>query len=147
MTQPTESIAWEFALHQVQQFAGQVGAAKVFAYEPGDDEIAPETVYLEDDGSEIDYANFTAGRKQVNETITYTWQIIVVDRATVAATRVRVGELVAVITNAFQDDPSLGSFAGVLSAGVQSTRRKATQTPDGPIGWAEVVVKVQTRLH
>ena len=54
--------------------------------------------------------------------------------------------LVAAVENALANDTSLGSLDGVLSAEITRERMTSAMFPEGPVGFAEVVVSVSTRL-
>jgi hypothetical protein len=54
--------------------------------------------------------------------------------------------LIAAVENVLADDTSLDDLDGVLSAEITRERMTSAMFPEGPVGFAEVVVSVSTRL-
>jgi hypothetical protein len=88
----------------------------------------------------------TGGRKQRDDIFTLPFQIRVIGYGTLTDTMHRLTQIVATIEDTLADDTSLADLDGVLSAEVTEERQTSAMFPEGPAGFAEVVVTVSTRL-
>ena len=69
------------------------------------------------------------------------------DHLTNADTQARLAEIRGAIDSTLREAPNLGAaIEGVKSALVTSKRRTVAVTPEGPQGYAEVVVRFETRI-
>lgn len=148
MTAPTTSILWPVLAHMTDRFAVALAGVKVSDGWPGDTEVAPEMLWCDDEiTTETTYPLASAGRKRRNETITYTWNIRCAERPTRQAAHVRMSELIADVENECAEFVELADIAGIVDVAVTTGRRSVLDTPDGLIGFAQVVVQVDTRLN
>jgi hypothetical protein len=88
----------------------------------------------------------TGGRKQRDDVFTLPLQIRVIGYGTLNETMERLMVIVGIIEDTLAADTSLASLDGVLSAEVTEERQTSAMFPEGPTGFAEVVVTVSTRL-
>jgi hypothetical protein len=113
---------------------------------PGDRVATAELIWLDEIDGSVNIPVMTGGRKQRDDVFTLPLQIRVIGLGTLDETMSRVTTLVATIEDLLADDTSLADLDGVLSAEVTEERQTSSMFPEGPAGFAEVVVTVSTRL-
>ena len=113
---------------------------------PGDNVPSAQLVWITEIDGETSIPVMVGGRKQRNDDFTIPVEIRVAGYGTLDDTMTRVSEIVAVIEDTLANDTSLGSLDGVLSAEIISERMTSAMFPEGPIGFAEVIVAVSARL-
>lgn len=149
MTEPTADIAWQCTeyLLDLLSWCPALADVKIEPGWPGDD-VAPQMLWVSDiDANDLDHPVMTGGRIPANENFEVRLQVGVFDQLTNAATQARLGEILGAIDSTLREAPNLGAaIAGVKSALVTSKQRTVANTPDGPQGYAEVVVRFETRI-
>ncbi len=148
-TQPTADIAWqctEALLELLEQQPPLVTVAIESGW-PGD-AAAPQMIWVSAiDGNDLDYPIMTGARIPANENFEVRLQVGVFDQLTNADAQARLGEILGAVDSALREAPNLGAaIAGVKSALVTSKQRTVANTPDGVQGYAEVVVRFETRI-
>ena len=112
---------------------------------PGDTEA--EAIWVDELDGEVDMPLMMGGRKIRDDRFTIPFEIRVANRDDLDSTMERLLELVAAIEDVTADDPTLGGLDSMPSAVISHERQICARTPDGHIGFAEVVVDVHSRLH
>lgn len=113
---------------------------------PGDRVPLAELIWIDELDGNVEIPVMTGGRKQRNDDFTIAMQIRVLGQGTTNDTMRRLFEITAAIENVLADDPSLADLDGVLSAEITSERQTTAMLPEGPAGYAEVVLTISTRL-
>jgi hypothetical protein len=147
---PATSVRWLVVSHLVDLFRaeGDLDGVLVEPGWPGDQRVRAETIWLDRiDNVNITIPVMTGGRKQRDDMFTLPFQVRVAGRHDLDQTMARVMELLAAVENVLADDPTLGDFTGVVSAEITSERQSVGTTPEGCIGFGEVIVTVHTRLN
>lgn len=141
------TIRWACVTEIVSGLGGMpmMSGAQVDPGWPGD-EAKPELVWVSDLDGEVTIPVSKAGRMYRDDQFQIPLQVRVFGKRTTTLTGDRLHEIVSAIEDYFADDCTIGDFDGVVSAEVSSVRSTITTLPEGPIGFAEVVVSVHARL-
>ena len=113
---------------------------------PGDRPPTAQLIWIDELDGTCEIPVMTGGRKQRNDDFDIPLQMRVIGLGTLDDTMDQLSVLVAAVENALANDTSLGSLDGVLSAEITRERMTSAMFPEGPVGFAEVVVSVSTRL-
>jgi hypothetical protein len=113
---------------------------------PGDRAPTAQLIWIDELDGTCEIPVMTGGRKQRNDDFEIPLQIRVIGLGTLDETMVRLTEILAVIENTLASDTSLDDLDGVLSAEITRERMTSAMFPEGPVGFAEVVVSISTRL-
>lgn len=113
---------------------------------PGDRVRQAELIWLDEIDGSVNIPVMTGGRKQRDDVFTLPLQIRVIGYGTLTDTMERLTTLVSTVEDLLADDTSLADLDGVLSAEVTEERQTSAMFPEGPAGFAEVVVTVSARL-
>lgn len=113
---------------------------------PGDRCPTAELIWLDEIDGTVNIPVMTGGRKQRDDVFTLPFQFRVIGYGTLSDTMQRLTALVSTVEDLLADDTSLADLDGVLSAEVTEERQTSSMFPEGPAGFAEVVVTVSTRL-
>lgn len=113
---------------------------------PGDKYLTAEMVWVLDLDGDVTIPVMTGGRKHRDDKFEIPLQVRVAGRVDLDATCTRVAELVAAIEDVLAVESTLEDFEGVISAEVTRERATAGRTPEGCLGFAEVVIAVHARL-
>ena len=113
---------------------------------PGDRVSSAQLIWIDELDGTCEIPVMTAGRKQRNDDFDIPLQMRVLGLGTLDDTMNQLSVLVASVENALANDTSLDDLDGVLSAEVTRERMTSAMFPEGPVGFAEVVVSVSTRL-
>ncbi len=113
---------------------------------PGDRVPAAQLIWVDELDGTCEIPVMTAGRKQRNDDFDIPLQMRVMGLGTLDDTMGKLSVLIAAVENALADDTSLDDLDGVLSAEITRERMTSAMFPEGPVGFAEVVVSVSTRL-
>ena len=114
---------------------------------PGDRELVSEMLWVEDIGVETEVPVSQGGRHVRNETITLELGMRVINREDIADTHLRLAEIVAVIEDRFALDPGLDGLEGVIFSEVTDHNQTAHLTPEGPVGYGRIGLRIDARLH
>lgn len=144
----TTSIRWEAAKRVVSllQAAPTLANVTIEPGWPGDRVKQAELIWLDEIDGNVNIPVMTGGRKQRDDVFTLPLQIRVIGYGTLNETMARLMVIVGIIEDTLAADTSLNSLDGVLSAEVTEERQTSAMFPEGPTGFAEVVVTVSTRL-
>ena len=144
----TTSIRWEAAKRVVSllQAAPTLATVTIEPGWPGDRVKLAELIWLDEIDGNVNIPVMTGGRKQRDDVFTLPLQIRVIGYGTLNETMERLLVIVGIIEDTLAADTSLASLDGVLSAEVTEERQTSAMFPEGPTGFAEVVVTVSTRL-
>ena len=144
----TTSIRWEAAKRVVSllQAAPTLANVTIEPGWPGDRVKLAELIWLDEIDGNVNIPVMTGGRKQRDDVFTLPLQIRVIGYGTLNETMERLMVIVGIIEDTLAADTSLNSLDGVLSAEVTEERQTSAMFPEGPTGFAEVVVTVSTRL-
>lgn len=144
----TTSIRWEAAKRVVSllQAAPTLATVTIEPGWPGDRVKLAELIWLDEIDGNVNIPVMTGGRKQRDDVFTLPLQIRVIGYGTLNETMERLMVIVGIIEDTLAADTSLASLDGVLSAEVTEERQTSAMFPEGPTGFAEVVVTVSTRL-
>jgi hypothetical protein len=144
----TTSIRWQAAERVVSLLRAEPLLANVTVEPgwPGDRVPQAELIWLDEIDGTVNIPVMTGGRKQRDDIFNLPFQIRVIGYGTLTDTMQRLTEIVATIEDTLADDTSLADLDGVLSAEVTEERQTSAMFPEGPTGFAEVVVTVSTRL-
>ena len=144
----TTSIRWEAAKRVVTllQAAPTLANVTIEPGWPGDRVKLAELIWLDEIDGNVNIPVMTGGRKQRDDVFTLPLQIRVIGYGTLNETMERLMVIVGIIEDTLAADTSLNSLDGVLSAEVTEERQTSAMFPEGPTGFAEVVVTVSTRL-
>lgn len=114
---------------------------------PGE-EIAKtrELIYVDEVDGQVSIPVMVGGRKERNDDFDIPLEVKVIGFVSLDDTMRRLTEIVSVIEDTLADDTSLGGLDGVLSAEITRERMTSAQLPEGPVGFAQVVVSISTRL-
>lgn len=147
--QPTADIAWQCTEYLLELIGSDPALADV-RIDPGwpGDEQAPQAIWVSDiDANDLEHPIMTGARIPANENFEVHLQVGVFDQPTTADTQARLAEILGAIDSTLREAPNLGAAVeGVKSALVTSKRRTVAVTPEGPHGYAEVVVRFETRI-
>ena len=113
---------------------------------PGDRAPNAQLIWIDELDGTCEIPVMTGGRKQRNDDFDIPLQMRVIGLGTLDDTMGQLSVLVAAVENLLADDTSLDDLDGVLSAEVTRERMTSAMFPEGPVGFAEVVVSVSTRL-
>jgi hypothetical protein len=113
---------------------------------PGDRVPQAELIWLDEIDGTVNIPVMTGGRKPRDDIFNLPLQIRVIGYGTLTDTMQRLTTIVATVEDLLADDTSLADLDGVLSAEVTEERQTSAMFPEGPTGFAEVVVTVSTRL-
>ena len=113
---------------------------------PGDRVPNAQLIWIDELDGTCEIPVMTAGRKQRNDDFDIPLQMRVLGLGTLDDTMNQLSVLVASVENALANDTSLDNLDGVLSAEVTRERMTSAMFPEGPVGFAEVVISVSTRL-
>lgn len=113
---------------------------------PGDRDHLAQIIWIDDIDGTVQIPVMTGGRKQRNDDFDVPIQFQVIGMVNLADTMARISELVAIVENLLADDTSLDDLDGVMSAEITRERMTSAVVTEGPVGFAEVVVSVSTRL-
>lgn len=145
----TTSIRWA-AVNQIVSLISASPLMTGVVVTPGfpGEQIAKtrELVYVDEVDGQVSIPVMVGGRKERNDDFEIPIEIKVVGFGTLDETMVRLSEIVAVIEDTLADDTSLGALDGVLSAEITRERMTSAMLPEGPVGFAQVIVSVSTRL-
>ena len=144
----TTSIRWQAAERVVSLLRAEplLRSVSIEPGWPGDRVPQAELIWLDEIDGTVNIPVMTGGRKQRDDIFNLPFQIRVLGYATLAETMERLTTLVATIEDVLADDTSLLELDGVLSAEVTEERQTSAMFPEGPVGFAEVVVTVSSRL-
>lgn len=144
----TTSIRWEAATRVVALLRSEPLLAGVTIEPgwPGDRVPQAELIWLDEIDGTVAIPVMTGGRKQRDDVFTLPLQMRVIGLGTLDDTMARLATLVATVEDLLADDTSLADLEGVLSAEVTEERQTSAMFPEGPAGFAEVVITVSTRL-
>jgi len=144
----TTSIRWEAAKRVVSllQAAPTLATVTIEPGWPGDRVKLAELIWLDEIDGNVNIPVMTGGRKQRDDVFTLPLQIRVIGYGTLNETMERLMVIVGIVEDTLAADTSLASLDGVLSAEVTEERQTSAMFPEGPTGFAEVVVTVSTRL-
>jgi len=113
---------------------------------PGDMVPTAQLVWIDEVDGPVSIPVMTSGRKERNDDFDIPLQVRVAGYGTLDDTMTRISEIVGVVEDTLADDTSLDSLDGVLSAEITRERMTSAMFPEGPIGFAEVIVSITTRL-
>ncbi len=144
----TTSIRWQAAERVVSLLRAEplLRSVSIEPGWPGDRVPQAELIWLDEIDGTVNIPVMTGGRKQRDDIFNLPFQIRVLGYATLSETMERLTTLVATIEDVLADDTSLLELDGVLSAEVTEERQTSAMFPEGPVGFAEVVVTVSSRL-
>jgi hypothetical protein len=144
----TTSIRWQAAERVVSLLRAEplLRSVSIEPGWPGDRVPQAELIWLDEIDGTVNIPVMTGGRKQRDDIFNLPFQIRVLGYATLTETMERLTTLVATIEDVLADDTSLLELDGVLSAEVTEERQTSAMFPEGPVGFAEVVVTVSSRL-
>lgn len=112
---------------------------------PGDKQKS-ESVWVNDLDGELNIPLANAGRKSRDDKFRIPFEVRVANRGDLDSTADRTEQIVNAIDDALADDPTLEDFDGLVSAVIDTNRSTVGITPDGALGYGEVVVSVHLRL-
>lgn len=144
---PDVGPRWELVRHLIdtlRQHASLVGV-QVEPGWPGDQQTS-ESVWVNDLDGEISIPLANAGRKYRDDIFRIPFEIRVANRGDLDSTADRTEEIVNAIDDVLADDPALDEFPGLVSAEITSNRTTFGRTPEGVLGFGEVVVSAHLRL-
>jgi hypothetical protein len=113
---------------------------------PGDRNIFAETIWIDQVDGNLDIPVMVGGRKEYDDTFNVPVEIRVAGQITAEDCRSRLETLASIVRDVLQDDPTLSNLDGVVSAVMEDQKSYASGTPDGYIGFAEIVINVHTRI-
>lgn len=113
---------------------------------PGDQEVTNQMIWADRDEGEVAIPVMTAGRKQRDDQFDVYWEFRVAGLADLDATRQRLSEMQAAFEDTFAEASTLEDLDGVVSAELTGKRAQVFRTPEGCIGFAEVVSRIHSRL-
>lgn len=113
---------------------------------PGDRAPTARLIWIDELDGTCEIPVMTGGRKQRNDDFDIPLQIRVIGLGTLDDTMGQLSVLVAAVENALANSTTLEDLDGVLSAEITRERMTSAMFPEGPVGFAEVVVSVSTRL-
>lgn len=144
----TTTIRWEAATRIVDLLRadGSLVGVTVEPGWPGDRYQTAQLIWIDELDGECEIPVMTGGRKQRNDNFDIPLQMRVIGLGTLDDTMDKLSVLVAAVENLLANDTSLNSLDGVLSAEITRERMTSAVFPEGPVGFAEVVVSVSTRL-
>lgn len=128
---------------------GQATMADV-QVEPGwpGDQLAAQSVWIDELNGEITIPNMKSGRKQRDDMFTVPFQVRVAGLSDLDSTMERLSEIVASIEDVFADDPGLDELDGLIDAVVASERMTSGEIAGtGWIGFGEVVISCHARYE
>ncbi len=114
---------------------------------PGDRAPTAQLIYISDVDGTCEIPVMTAGRKQRNEIFDITVDFRVAGFGTLSEVGDRISEVFTAAGDILVDDVTLDDLDGVLSA--EMTRKAGPALgmfPEGPVGFAQFVITVSTRL-
>lgn len=145
----TTSIRW-IAVNRIVDLLGSSPIMSNVVIAPGfpGEQIARtrELVWVDEIDGPVSIPVMVGGRKERNDDFDIPIEIKVVGLGTLDDTMRRLTEIVAVIEDTLADDTTLADLDGVLSAEITRERMTTATLPEGPVGFAQVVVSVSTRL-
>lgn len=144
----TTSIRWECVTDIITSLAGMpmiAGQTTVHPGWPGDEETG-EIVWISDLDGEVSTPVSKAGRRYRDDQFDIPIQVRVFGRRDLDDTGARLTEIVSAVEDFLADDATIGDLDGVVDAEITSIRSTLRELPEGPIGFAEVVVSVHARL-
>lgn len=144
----TTSIRWALTKHLIDILRNDVDLASVTVEPgwPGNEYVTAEMVWVDELAGDVVVPVMSAGRKQRDDVFTIPFEIRVAGKTDLDAVMERLSVLVATIEDALANDPGLDTYDGLIDAEVVSERFTAARTPDGVLGFAEVVVEAHSRL-
>ena len=114
---------------------------------PGDRAALAQVIYISDVTGTCEIPVMTAGRKQRNEDFEITVDFRVAGLGTLDEIGNRISEVFTIAGDILADDVTLDDLDGILSAEMTSKAGPALgMFPEGPVGFAQFVVSVSTRL-
>ena len=113
---------------------------------PGDRVPNAQLIWIDEVDGNVSIPVMVGGRKERNDDFDVPLQIRVAGYGTLDDTMTRLSAIVGAVENCLANDTSLGSLDGVLSAEISRERMTSAMFPEGPVGFAEVIVSVSTRL-
>ncbi|CAB5217847.1 hypothetical protein UFOVP209_23 [uncultured Caudovirales phage] len=113
---------------------------------PGDRNIFAETIWIDQVDGNLDIPVMVGGRKEYDDIFNVPVEIRVAGQITPEDCRSRLETLASIVRDCLQDDPTLSGLDGVVSAVMEDQKSYASGTPDGYIGFAEIVINVHTRI-
>ncbi len=145
----TTSIRWA-AVNQIVSLVSEsplMAGVVVATGFPGE-QIAKtaQLVYIDEIDGVVSIPVMVGGRKERNDDFEIPIQIKVIGFGTLDETMIRLTEIIAVIENTLAENTSLADLDGVLSAEISRERMTSAMLQEGPVGFAEVIVSVSTRL-
>lgn len=144
----TTSIRWEAATRIVDLLRNDPALAAVSVEPgwPGDRSPSAQLIWIDELDGTCEIPVMTGGRKQRNDDFDIPLQMRVIGLATLDEIMDRLSVLIAAVENLLANDTSLNNLDGVLSAEITRERMTSSTFPEGPVGFAEVIVSVSTRL-
>lgn len=142
---PDVGIRWEITKHLLDLVRDELVDVQVEPGWPGDQQ-KNESVWINDLDGEVTIPLANAGRKYRDDQFRVPFEVRVSNRASLDDTAQRVQEIVNAIEDVLADDPTLADYPGLVSAEINSIRATCARTPQGHIGFGEVVVSAHVRL-
>lgn len=144
----TTSVRWTVTkalIDDIRAAPALVGVAVEPGW-PGDRNIRPEMVWVADLDGDVSIPLMNAGRTNRDDRFTIPLEVRVGNQNNLDATMARLTEMVAAVEDVLAESSTLGDEDGVVSIEISSERMTCASTPEGHVGFAEVVVSVHSRL-
>lgn len=143
----TTNIRWAAVLKVVTllRASAALTGVQVSPGWPGES-IKAEAIWCDNIRGDMEIALLGAGRKQRDDTFRIPLEIKVSGKVDLDAVALRLGQLIAAVEDVLADDPTLGALDGIQWAEIGEVQSICGRTPDGPVGFAEVVLEVHSRL-
>lgn len=115
---------------------------------PGDRNVTPLMVWIGFDiNGNPNIPVATAGRKQYDDEFSFPLEMRVAGTANLYDAAEKVDAVMADVLRVLATDPTLGNLPSLVTATVSEMRGPyAENTPDGPMGWAEVTITAHLRI-
>jgi len=146
---PTTSIRWDLAKQIIELLRGdnRLAGALIEPGWPGETELKPDTVWIDQIEGEVTCPFTMADRKVRDDRFTIPIEIRIVDRPNLDALMDRVEEIRAAIEDMCANDPTLSNFGGLMQALESTSRTTSARTPDGVIAFGEVAISAWARYE